>query len=217
MDAHRMPFNRMLSLSLPSHGMQSTSMPTKRMSSTSVPSFAYPFIAMNDVDVARKHLYVCSSRMYDELIKACMHQQMVRDQYPAASSSGSTDLDNTFGPPLPSSFLRSATYLQHVRPLLRDEELPPELDHTGPSEALDLSHHTEGNINSVEEQEGRDDNPTPEEKYVPPVEASPGSSHQFTTEDRQKGKNKVGKFILIWSTIFNLAELNYMKQAWIVL
>ena len=215
MEAPHMPFNRMLSLLLPSQGMQSTSKPTKRMSSTSVPSFAYPFIAMNDVDVARKHLYVCSSLMYDELIKACMHQQMVRDQYLAASSSGSTNLDNTFRPPLPSSFLRSPTYLQHVRPLLRDEELPPELDHTGPSEVLDLSHHTEGNTNSAEEQESRDDNPTLEEKYVPLeekyvplVEASPGSSHQFTPEDWQKGKNKVGQLILIWSTIFNLAELN---------
>ena len=97
------------SLPLQQHEIVSTSMLSYGMSPTSFPS-----TAMYDVDEARKQSYIYRSTMYDQLTTPQMHQQMVRDRDLAAFSDGFTNLHNTFRLPLPSSFIPSITYLQHV-------------------------------------------------------------------------------------------------------
>ena len=141
-DSHQVPPNGKPSTSVPSQGM----LPKTFSSSTS------PSTTVHDMDENRQQLYasIYNPVMWYQQIRAHTHQQM--------------GWDWTFCPPILSSFMWS-TYLQHVMPFLRDEE-------SEQSEALDLSHRTEDNINSVENREANKDDSTQEEMFVPPVDAS---------------------------------------------
>ena len=149
MDSHQIPSNRIPSRSVPSQGM----------SPTTFSSSASPSTAMHDMNVNRQQLYASmyNPMMWNPQIRARVHQQMVCDW--------------TFCPPFQSPFMQSA-YRQHVWPLLKDEEAPPMFDNTGPSEVLDLSHHTEGNTNSAEDKIASADESTKEEMFDPLVDAN---------------------------------------------
>ena len=137
---------------IPSNGIPSTSVPSQGMSPTTSSSSVSPSTAMHDMDEYRHQLYasIYNPVMWYQQIRDHMHQPMVWDW--------------TLCPPFLSSFMWS-TYLQHVMPLLRDEE-------SEQSEALDLSYSTEDNISGVENKEANNDDSTQEEMFVPPVDVS---------------------------------------------
>ena len=97
-------------------------------------------------DVARKRVFACVSRTWDTHIR-------ILSQIMEASADDSTNLDNTFPPLMPNTFMQSATYLQHVYPQLREEHRPPRYDLIGSSEALDLAGNDSTDRDPVTEKE----------------------------------------------------------------
>ena len=91
--------------------------------------FPYP---VPELDVARKRAFKYVSLGWDTHIKTA-------SQILEASADESTNLDYNVRPLMPNSVMRSATYLQHVYPQMREEERPPRYDLIGPSEALNLT------------------------------------------------------------------------------
>ena len=101
--------------------------------------FPYP-------DVARKRVFACVSKAWDTHIRTS-------SQILEASADDSTNLDNTFRLLMPNTVMRSATYLQHVYPQLREEHKPPRYDLIGSSEALDLTGNDSTDRDPVTEKE----------------------------------------------------------------
>ena len=97
-------------------------------------------------EVARRRVFACVSRTWDTHIR-------ILSQIMEASADDSTSLDNTFRPLMPNTVMRSATYLQHVYPQLREKHRPPRYDLIGSSEALDLTGNDSTDRDPVTEEE----------------------------------------------------------------
>ena len=136
-------------LQLPSNGIPSAEIPStflgQEHSFPLVIAQLFPY-SVPYPDVARRRVFAYVSKAWDTHIRTS-------SQILEASADDSTNLDNTFRPLMPNTFMRSATYLQHVYPQLGEEHKPPRYDLIGSSEALDLTGNDRTDRDPVTEEE----------------------------------------------------------------